>query len=235
MCRCFYSKHKTGVTLDVWMHVWANQDTPLNVCTYNVCLCVYLWEMYSVPVLVLVLSVYVCESVHGFVHVLILSVKMILQPSLISSSFSKQRKRRLVTPPPLLLLVSPFILSSTSVCLHACACVCVCVRTCKCVCVWDQRFYVKLHRKGRSQVENPWQQNAIAAQWTIFCRADLAILGFLQNSPHSQHTHTHTPIHALDDEAAGSDSKSCKRSDNRTQRHKNMYKRNCEKHVYTWM
>lgn len=52
--------------------------------------------------------------------VLILPVKMILQPSLISSSLSKQRKRRLVTPPPLLLSVSPFILSSTSVLLSVC-------------------------------------------------------------------------------------------------------------------
>lgn len=115
------------------------------------------------------------------VNVLIRPVKMILQPSLISSSLSKQRKRRLVTPPPLLLSVSPFILSSTSVCVCVCARTCMREHACGCVCncVWAQRFYVKLHRRGKSQAESPWQQNAIAAQWSIFCRADPAILSFL--------------------------------------------------------
>lgn len=122
-------------------------------------------------------SARVCVFVCLHDCVLILPVKMILQPSLISSSLSKQRKRRLVTPPPLLLSVSSFILCSTSVYLF-CVCVCMCAR-CVCVSVWAQRFYVKLHRKGKSQAESPWQQNAIAAQWTIFCRADPAILSFL--------------------------------------------------------
>lgn len=56
------------------------------------------------------------------VSVLIPPVKMILQPSLISSTLSKQRKRRLVTPPPLLLSVSPFYPL-----IQVCICVCICV------------------------------------------------------------------------------------------------------------
>lgn len=155
-------------------------------------MCMYQWEIlvclgvrrgvYLCMCLCVCIYVCACARMCVSVSVLILPVKMILQPSLISSSLSKQRKRRLVTPPPLLLSVSSFILCSTSVYLRTCVCARVCVHArtqCVFVCVWAQRFYVKLHRKGKSQAESPWQQNVIAAQWTIFCRADPAILSFL--------------------------------------------------------